>query len=126
MCPNSRQIGQYIPDVYTRITYAYNAGLGRGEWGSRYGRNRSSEIKSPRKIITFCESSGYYYWNSLGGQGMYCGMPGYMDKRGVFTNGRLAMPHSGAQNLSFLDGHVEHRKLTSLSYEDWDFDKQDR
>jgi prepilin-type N-terminal cleavage/methylation domain-containing protein/prepilin-type processing-associated H-X9-DG protein len=125
MCPNSRQTGQYIPDVYTRITYAYNAGLGHGEWGSRYGRNTSRQIKSPRRIITFCESTGYYFWNSLGGQGINCGMP-CIDDRGVFTSGRLAAPHNRAQNLSFLDGHVEHRKITSLSYSDWDFDKQDR
>lgn len=125
-CPNSKEIGKYIPDVYTVITYAYNAGLGHGDWGRRYGRNTLSEIKVPRKIITFCESTGYYYWNSLYGQGVYCGMPGRMDKRGVFSNGRLAVPHNEAQNLSFLDGHVEHRKITSLSSVDWDFDKQDR
>jgi prepilin-type N-terminal cleavage/methylation domain-containing protein/prepilin-type processing-associated H-X9-DG protein len=121
LCPNSRQRGSYIPDVYTRITYAYNAGLGHGEWGSRYGRNLSSEIKSPRRTISFCESLGYYYWNSLYGQGVYCGMPGRWEKN-VFTSGRLAVSHKEAQNLSFLDGHVEHRKITSLSYKDWDFE----
>lgn len=109
-CPSSRTTG----GTRNLIAYAYNAGLGHTAnppWGlarRRYHRDG--------RIITFCESFGNFFWNSQIGQGLKCGEP-WDGRRGIY--GRLSMPHNDGQNISFLDGRVEYRKIDSLSYEDW-------
>ena len=108
-CPSARNTGTLTDN----ITYAYNGGLGSSlpsPWGKK--RRTSGLDSNAHKVITFCESYGNFFWNSQGGQGEKCGRPWNED-------GRLAVPHNDGQNIAFLDGHVEYRKISTLSYEDW-------
>jgi prepilin-type N-terminal cleavage/methylation domain-containing protein/prepilin-type processing-associated H-X9-DG protein len=95
------------------ISYAYNQALGHGDWGY-YGTDTPVRLGSlsAAEVITFCESYSYFFWNSIFGQGIYCGMA-------LEYGGRLSAPHAKGQNLAYLDGHVEYRDIRDLSYVNW-------
>lgn len=97
------------------IPYAYNQALGRGDW-TGYGIYRPTQIGQllPQDVITFCEGTGWYFWNSVYGQGAFCAIA-------VSAGGRLSVPHSGAQNIAYLDGHVARVPVNSktLNYYKW-------
>jgi prepilin-type N-terminal cleavage/methylation domain-containing protein/prepilin-type processing-associated H-X9-DG protein len=95
------------------LTYAYNQALGHEDWNG-YGTDTPVRLGklSSAEIITFCESYGWYFWNSIYGQGAPCGLP-------MSSGGRLSEPHDKAQNIAYLDGHVERRVVLELTYYDW-------
>lgn len=97
--------------------YAYNMGLGYDNWGNLGRSTLSSVSDQTSRIILFCEGIGTFYWNSLFGEGMYCGMS-------YTKGGRLGEPHNAGQNIAYLDGHVRYAKTASLIYSDWEIVKK--
>jgi prepilin-type N-terminal cleavage/methylation domain-containing protein/prepilin-type processing-associated H-X9-DG protein len=112
-CPTSEGDPSVGPQESLR-TYAYNAALGHSDW-TGYGTDtpvHTGGLRSPQ-IITFSESYGWYFWNCIWIQGIYCGIP--MTQPG----GMLAETHARGQNIAYLDGHVEHRLFSDLEYHKW-------
>jgi len=114
-CPTSEGDPSTGP-AETLRTYAYNQALGHGDWVG-YGIDRHTDGAReihPAHIITFSESWGWFFWNSVYGQGIFCALP-------QSGGGRLAEAHfSGkGQNISYLDGHVQPKLFDELTYYDW-------
>lgn len=98
-----------------RIAYAYNYAFG-SDWNEGKYSWKKIHLKllpNVSRALTFGETYGSYFWNAVYTQGEACGLPWY-------SGGRLSVPHLGGQNLAYLDGHVEHRKINTLSYRDWE------
>jgi len=116
-CPSSTEYNVLTQTV--SFPYSYNTALGRGDWvssGYAYGIYKPNQLKkiSPSKLITFCESHGTYFGNSIWERGSDCG-------RSVKTypTGMLSEPHDRSQNIAYLDGHVERVIVKDLNYYAW-------
>lgn len=113
-CPESYGDPHLGPST-ALFSYAYNQALGHGDWGS-YGTDTPLQLRgmNPSEVITFSESYGGYFWNSVYGQGAFCAMSMW-----TVPGGRLSEPHNKAGNLAYLDGHVETVPTEDLTYYDF-------
>jgi prepilin-type processing-associated H-X9-DG protein/prepilin-type N-terminal cleavage/methylation domain-containing protein len=95
------------------IPYAYNQALGHENWAG-YGIDTPVKLgqMTSAEVITFSESEGWYFWNSVYGQGAACALP-------TSAGGRLSEPHNKGANLAYLDGHVARANVLELTYYDF-------